>query len=330
MSKSTESSNGTMSGRVLPTFNGTGDIEAWIRTVTRTAKLRGWSDSDTKDNTVLNASCYLDGEAKIWADNVKFDVVTKWGDAEKLLLGRWKPQLSSMTVISALLSMKKTSKETFHAFADRLRGTARLTSGISDEWLVEAFVRGLPRAYHTIGLMKPKEVSLDTPWNLDVVVLHAMTLSLSPEVAADSLPDVTSGGEPTPPTMIHEGKRTKYCTFCRIRGHDYEECRSKNNKMVTRAQDVAAQRPAIKIASVNAIVDDDNLVSNLGGMSVNAIQPAYNGSNPNEPRRCYFCGKVGHNAASCFEMKRCREEYLLRKDDDEKKRSEGEGSYPTR
>ena len=131
-----------------PRFDGSGDVEAWIRAVVRVTKLREWTDNDDRTNTVLNILSFFDGEARAWADHVKLDTVMRWEDAETMILSRWRPSLSSMTVISSLLATKKTTKESFHTFADRLRGIGRLSKDVGEEWLVEAFVRGLPPRYH--------------------------------------------------------------------------------------------------------------------------------------------------------------------------------------
>ena len=172
-------------------------------------------------------------------------------------------------------------------------------------------MRGLPSRFHAIGLMKPKVVDTANPWTLDIVVVHAMTLALSPEASGEvseamvpliekvkigdqSSPQPsssTSANQSSRPPQNREMQRmqrpgydpNKYCSFCRVKGHTYEECRSKNNRPTTRSQGAVS------------VIDSEETVSVIRG---------------DEEKKCYFCDKTGHTAATCYEMKKAREVYL--------------------
>ena len=101
---------------LLPKFDGSCDAEAWCRNVERVAKLKGWKNEDNEKNLILNIYGYLEKEARTWADAVKLDTVDTWEEAKKMLLLRFKPTMSSLSVVSALLLCKKKPKESFPAF----------------------------------------------------------------------------------------------------------------------------------------------------------------------------------------------------------------------
>ena len=152
--------------KVIPKFDGSQDIEAWIRVVDRVARLKKWSNADNESNIVLNTSIFLEKEARAWADHVKLDTILVWEEVKKMMISRWKPSLSCMTVIQSLLQMKKKRGESFHAFADRILVTAGLTTGINEDMVIEAFLRGIHTRYHAIALSKPKGIIhhlVDTP-----------------------------------------------------------------------------------------------------------------------------------------------------------------------
>ena len=164
--------------------------------------------------------------------------------------------------------------------------------------------------------MKPKTVSVTNPWSLDVVVLHAMTLSLVPEASTDVVEPMdqmritktqntvvfTTNAAPAPAPQASSSAFTprsqragydasKWCKFCRVKGHDYDECRSKNNRTQTRSQDATGQ-----IAAMDE--EEMNMIQQLPSMN----------------KQCYFCGEKGHVAAMCLEMKRYRDAFMAKKE----------------
>lgn len=305
----------TSAGSILPKFEGNTDAEAWIRMVDRQRKLRSWTDEDTKDNTVLNAVCYLDKDAKVWAENVKWDQILEWEEAKAAFLTRWKPSVSRMTVIGSLLQSKKLPKESFQSYADRLRQLSRQSNDIGEEWLIEAFIRGLPPRFHVIGLMKPSTVDGTHPWSLDTVVALSMGLQLTPMEAesgnaASEAPETPSPSTPRP---------NKYCEHCKTRTHNTTECWSRD-KIVTRSMSRMQLQPAAERTApgssrkmVNAVEDaQDGGVEDQEGTDVNAVAGTRFTANPNTI--CFFCTQRGHTAAQCPEMHKSREEYLKRKE----------------
>ena len=305
----------TSSSSILPKFDGNTDAEAWIRMVERQRKLRSWTDEDTKDNTVLNAVCYLDKEAKMWAENVRWDQILEWEEAKTIFLTRWKPSMSKMTVIGTLLQSKKQPKESFQSFADRLRQLSRQSNDIGDEWLIEAFTRGLPPRFHVIGLLKPSTVDSQHPWSLDTVVALAMGLQLTP-METESAATVSEAPEAPP---YSTPKPNKYCEHCKTRTHNTSECWSRE-KIITRSMTRMQLQPAQERAppgssrtAVNAVeVAQDGALEDQDQTDVNAV--GGRGFAPNPNTICLFCTKRGHTVVQCPEMHKSRDEFLKRKE----------------
>jgi hypothetical protein len=277
----------------IPKFDGAGDVEMWIRHVERVAKIKKWSDSDDHTNTVLNSIVYLEKEAKIWAENVKLDEIKEWSQAKTKLLTRWKPKLSQMAVISALLKEKKRSNESFYSFADRLRSMSRYSEGVNEPMLIEAFLRGINAKFSAVALQKPS--------TLEDAVIKVMEMSLSSS-SIDGIEPSTSNPkegheEETKPRNEQKMiKKKKFCEFCQIHGHTTDECFKKPKDWhPPNADDKRRTRADYHADKSGDPKDKENSDSAVLAVDTKSY--------------CDFCEKPGHWTKDCWHFKKAKSEY---------------------
>ena len=100
---------------------------------------------------------------------------------------------------------------------------------------------------------------------------------------------------PTPRNPNKEGyDPSKWCSFCKRKGHDIDACRSKTRTVVTRSSN----------PNKVMMVDEEGYEEEEDVMLTQQEERG---------RECYFCGEKGHNAANCWEMKKAKEELIRKK-----------------
>jgi len=144
----------TFNSRDLPFFDGSGDVEIFIEYVEKMTKIKGWSNEANKDNIVLHVCCALEKEAAVWASGIRLHNIGTWEEAKGRLLTRWKPPMTYMTAIATLVKEKKKPRESYYAYVDRLRNIARYNKDVTEDNVIEAFLKGIPHKY---AITKPKE-----------------------------------------------------------------------------------------------------------------------------------------------------------------------------
>jgi len=320
----------TFNSRDLPFFDGSGDVEIFIEYVEKMTKIKGWSNEANKDNVVLHVCCALEKEAAVWASGIRLHNIGTWEEAKGRLLTRWKPPMTYMTAIATLVKEKKKPRESYYAYVDRLRNIARYNKDVTEDNVIEAFLKGIPHKY---AITKPKEATAKE-WNLDTIVLQVMEMNPTIEGEVSTITTTFSEMELNPgatkqaprhaavetprtedtkkmtkaeydklhdPTWLRGPNPDLYCTFCRRFGHDDTHCRSKDRPYSGPTTRSMTRDKGPQLLYVGEEENPEELLYSKADSS-------------GRPRTCLFCGETGHFMADCYAMKKAREEFKGTKD----------------
>jgi len=292
--------------KVVHDFDGTQDVERWIRLVERTSTEQGW-----EEERAAKAAMLIKGEAFTYFEDNELDL-KDWDDVKRAMIARFTTKQPRASVYAQLNLVKKGKRQDIRELADHIRKIARSSiEPIQESDLKLIFLRAMPDKFH-VFMASMGDVGFEEL----VTLCHNMDVLTSSRTSGGLEVDDYSTTQPYRPTATNRVSHAynqptsssaspqdtrsttpkKACEICGKNNHKTEACfYGPDGKLAGKAPRPTARTP-------------DNERSHTPTTGATHASDAkgrtkYQKAGTSD-RACYLCGSLEHQMRDCPKKER--------------------------